>query len=361
MMDWMQTNNATIASWEDRPRVDDFTYARKGVPLPVMLALVNELQTDLWVNMPHLADDDYVTQFAVAVREGLAPAQKVYVEYSNEVWNWQFTQTKWADAQAMRRWGQRDAGTQFYALRAAQVVQIWSSVFGADASRLVNVISTQTGWLGLEEGILNAPLVTENGGAAPAGAFDAYAVSGYFGGVLGLEDRNAEMMGWLRDSLAKATAQAADKGLTGAEAEAYIAAHKYDHASALAEQELTDGRISNDANDTLADLAQRVWPYHAAVAQKHGLSLIMYEGGTHIVGLGPQVDNAALTAFFQHLNYTPEMGRLYQTLLRNWRDNGGQLFNAYSDVYAPSKWGSWGALRHLDDANPRWDALVNFE
>jgi Ca2+-binding RTX toxin-like protein len=26
-------------------------------------------------------------------------------------------------------------------------------------------------------------------------------------------------------------------------------------------------------------------------------------------------------------------------------------------VGSPSKWGSWGALRHLDDANPRWDVL----
>jgi hypothetical protein len=30
---------------------------------------------------------------------------------------------------------------------------------------------------------------------------------------------------------------------------------------------------------------------------------------------------------------------------------------AYSDVAYPSRYGSWGALRHLDDSNPRWEAL----
>lgn len=55
------------------------------------------------------------------------------------------------------------------------------------------------------------------------------------------------------------------------------------------------------------------------------------------------------------------MGALYTTLLEGWKAVGGQLFNAYSDVYAPTKWGSWGALRYLDDDNPRWDALVAFQ
>jgi len=70
------------------------------------------------------------------------------------------------------------------------------------------------------------------------------------------------------------------------------------------------------------------------------------------------VDDTRLTDFFQHFNYTPQMGALYTALLEGWAEAGGTLFNAYADIYVPTKWGSWGALRHLDDDNPRWDALV---
>ncbi len=70
----------------------------------------------------------------------------------------------------------------------------------------------------------------------------------------------------------------------------------------------------------------------------------MYEGGSHVVGYGPMVDDADLTAFFQHLNYTPEMGDLYQRLLAGWQGLTDAPFNAFVDVYAPTKWGSWGAL-----------------
>jgi len=108
----------------------------------------------------------------------------------------------------------------------------------------------------------------------------------------------------------------------------------------------------------VSDLRSRIWPYHAQVAQEAGLELIMYEGGTHVVGIGAQVDDERLTDFFHHFNYSPEMGQLYTDLLQGWADAGGRLFNAYADVYVPTKWGSWGALRHLDDSNPRWDAMV---
>ncbi|WP_299411822.1 hypothetical protein [uncultured Sulfitobacter sp.] len=357
-MDWMETNNSTQGRWNARPLATDASWAHHGVPLEVMLALANDLGKNIWVNMPHLADDAYVRAFAQTVRGGLDPALTVYVEYSNEVWNFQFAQTRWADAQAQARWGKADVGTQFYAMRAAEVARIWSQTFADDPARLVNVISTQTGWLGLEENILSAPLVVAEGGTAPANAFDAYAITGYFGGILGLEARKEQVTGWLDESLARAADTAKAQGLSGQARQDAINAAQYDYATALAAQELTDGSVSGQNVDTVSDLSTRVWPYHARVAQEAGLDLIMYEGGTHIVGIGAQVDDARLTAFFQHFNYSPEMGALYTALLEGWAEVGGRLFNAYADVYVPTKWGSWGALRHLNDANPRWDALV---
>jgi hypothetical protein len=312
--------------------------------------------------VPHLADDGYVRAFAEMVKDRLDPNLTAYVEFSNEVWNWQFAQARWADEAAKARWGKDGKWLEHYGLRAAQVARIWSEVYGTEAEdRLINVISTQTGWLGLEKGALEAPLGQAEGLRAPVTAFDAYAVSGYFGGMLGYDKANDMVRGWMSESTDLAKKLAAEKGLTGEDATEFVARHRYDHATALALRQLQDGALNGEAEGTLSDLLGRIWPYHAQVARRHGLDLIMYEGGTHIVGVAEQVDNAELTAFLHHLNYTPEMGKLYQTLLVGWQAVGGQLFTAYADVQTPTRWGSWGGLRHLNDTNPRWDALVNFQ
>lgn len=359
-MDWMQTNDSHQIGWEDRPRISDYSWARKGVPAEVMLALANELGADPWFNMPHMADDSYVRNFAKLTQDGLDFDLKAYVEYSNEVWNWQFEQARWADALAQARWGGADLWMQFYGGRAAEVSQIWSEVFGETTDqRLIRVLSTQTGWLGLEEQILNAPLwVAETADRQPPSYyFDAYAVTGYFGGVLGLKERAPILRAWIADSRALARDAAKARGLSGAAAEAFVSKHQYDVASSQAAAELTDGLVTGDASDTLSDLLGRVLPYHKAVADQQGLDLIMYEGGSHVVGIGPITEDAVLTGFFTHFNYTAEMGALYARLLAGWQDLGGQLFGAYADVAVPGKWGSWGALRSLSDENPRWSAL----
>lgn len=358
-MDWMETNDSQLSRWEDRPLVDHVTWA-PGVPVEVMVELANSLEKDAWFNIPHLADDAFVRAFATLVRDTLDPALKVYVEFSNEVWNWQFEQARWADGTARSRWGENDKWMQAYGLRAAEVAAIWSEVFEGQEARLVNVISSQTGWLGLEIEALTAPLAVAEGLAPPVDAFDAYAVTGYFGGILGLEDREALVKGWLAESLREAEARATAEGLEGQAARDFIARHRFDLAFERAGRELTDGALSGDPADTLTDLLGRVWPYHAAVARANGLDLIMYEGGTHVVGIGGQVEDRELTEFFHAFNYAPQMGALYQMLLKGWTAVGGQLFLAYSDVYNPTKWGSWGALRHLDDENPRMSALVAY-
>ncbi|WP_293572979.1 hypothetical protein [Phaeobacter sp.] len=359
-MDWMATNDSVQIGWEDRPQIRDYSWALNGAPAEVLIALANELRIDPWFTLPHMADDIYVRNYAELVRDQLAPEQTAYVEYSNEVWNWQFQQAAWADAQAKARWGGGDLWMQFYGGRAAEVAAIWSEVFADEPSdRLVRVVATQTGWLGLEEQILTAPLWVAEDPARrkPANQFDAYAVTGYFGGILGLPDRAPMLRAWLEQSREQAAATAASKGLQGIAAAEFIDTHQYDVANALAEAELRDGLVSGSIDDTITDLLGRVLPYHAEVARKHDLDLIMYEGGSHVVGLGPMVDDEALTAFFSHFNYTAEMGALYRSLLVGWKALGGQLFTAYSDVATPGKWGSWGSLRTLSDDNPRWRAL----
>lgn len=340
-MDWMATNNATLSALADRPLPSDFTYSNKGVPVEVMVALANTLDADPWFTLPHAAEDALVRFYAEYVRDNLAPSRKAWVELSNEVWNGQFTQAQWAADQALARWGDDKAGVQFYALRASQVADIWAEVFGADAAaRLVRVIATQTGWQGLEEMILTAPRVLGEGLPAPATHFDAYAVTGYFSALLGAEEKVAALRGWLEES-AKADP-----------------ANPYALANARAAVELRDGSVTGDASDSLKTVVTDMLPYQAAVAARHDLQLVMYEGGTHVVAYGPLVDDASLTAFFTQFNYTPEMAALYGTLLAEWAKLTDAPFNAFVDVYAPDRWGSWGAMRHLGDDNPRWQVLA---
>ncbi len=363
-MDWMNTNNSTASEWSTRPQVNDVTYARTGAPVEIMVALANQIGADPWFTLPHMATDEYMRRFAEYVRDNLDPALKAHVEYSNEVWNWQFQQAQWAEAQAKKRWGQDSKWVEFYGMRAAQMAQIWDEVFGEQADdRLVKVISTQTGWIGLEEAVLTTPLwVAEDPShnRPAASYFDAYAVTGYFAGGFGNDSKAPIVKKWIENSRAAAVTESQKQKLTGTAQSAYVEKHAYDEAVALAAQELRDGSVTGDKQDTLGELIARIFPYHSQVASKYGLDLIMYEGGTHVVGLGGWVDDPELTPFFIHLNYTAEMGAMYQTLLEGWKDAGGTLFNAFVDVSAPSKWGSWGALRHLTDENPRWDALAAF-
>ncbi|WP_319825126.1 calcium-binding protein [Thalassovita sp.] len=323
-MDWMQTNGSPVRSWQDRPLPGDYSYARRGVPPEVMVELSNLIAADPWFCMPHRADDTYVEAFAGFVRQTLDPRRTVYVEYSNELWNFLFPQAKWAADKARARWHvDQDGWMQWAGMRAAQVMDIWSRAFG-DADRLVRVAGVHTGWPGLEEAFLEAPLAAAEGAARPAVAFDAYAVAGYFGLEAGTGDMPAQILRWAQDGVVEDL-------LT-----AYL------------------------RHGSLQELTQKLFPYHAGVARTYGLDLIMYEGGTHLLGVDQWVEDEALTEVLTQYNYSEAMGGLYADLLAGWAAAGGTLFNAFVDVAKPSKWGSWGARRHLQDDNPRWAALMAY-
>ena len=355
LMDWMRTNDSLLARLDDRPKPDDYTFTRLGAPIEVMAALANELDANPWFTLPHLAEDPLVRFYAEVARATLEPGLVAHVEYSNEVWNWQFAQATWAEEQGRARWGRDSTWVQFYALRASEVASIWTDVFGAEAStRLVRIIATQTGYLGIEDQILGAPDVVAEGLPAPATQFDAYAVTGYFSALLGSDAKVSVVRDWIASSEATARAASADQP----DPEGYLAQHRYDQANQLAATELGNGSVTGDMSDSVDDLLGRILPHQAAVAAKHNLRLMMYEGGTHVVGYGATVDDESLTAFFTQFNYSPEMAALYGRVMDGWGALTPEPFNAFVDVSDPSKWGSWGALRHLGDENPRWDVLA---
>jgi len=347
-MDWMMTNNSAIRFWKDMPAATDFSYAWRGVPVSKMIGLANELDVDPWFNIPHLADDAMVDRFAREVGAQLEPGRVAHVEYSNEVWNFIFDQARWAQEQAEARWGDLgDGWMQFYGQRAAQVMDIWSGAFGTSSEgRLTRVVAVHTGWPGLEEGILRGEQVREALGRDPMESFDAYAVSGYFGHEF--SDPTASNALLDRDEERVREAGVA-KGLSRVALREYVRENRYTDVFTEAAQVVREG--------SLKTLTAETWPYHAEVARANSLELLMYEGGTHAAANWDAVEDERLVEFLTAFSYSPEIGALYTDLLTAWSEVGGTSFNVFVDVAPSSQWGSWGALRHLDDDNPRWDAL----
>jgi len=329
-MQWAVTNDGRAESrWRDRPVVDQFTWQGTGVPLEVMIDLSNQMGASPWFTLPHLADDDYIRRYATMVRDRLDPAIPVYVELSNEVWNWSYPQAHHAQAQAEARWGPDVEGgwMQWYGMRAAEMIDIWMEVFAGQEDRVIGVFATQAGWMGLEQYALDAPNHVAAGGRPPREApFRAYAIAPYFGGSLGSPEMVPTIERW------------ASMGEAGfAEA-----------AAALRDPE------REDSIPGIRDWVR----HHRGVADGLGWDLIAYEGGQHLVGHGGAEQNETVTAFFQAMNRRAEMGDLYRDYLSAWRQEGGGLFMHYSAVSRMSRWGSFGVLEALGRSSPRLEALL---
>ena len=96
-MDWMHTNSDYLAPWPQRTKPNQDTQARPGgVALEYIVQLCNQLGTAPWINVHHLADDEYVRNLAGFLKSELRPDVTIYVEHSNEVWNGAFPQGKYA-------------------------------------------------------------------------------------------------------------------------------------------------------------------------------------------------------------------------------------------------------------------------
>ncbi len=316
-MDWMDTNGSKQRDWEDRPRLDDATWTVNGAPAELMIDLCNRLKANPWFCLPHLADDDYVRQFAALVKAKLDPSLKVYVEYSNEVWNGIFEQYRYAEEQGRelglgpreRPW---EGAALFYAQRSMQIFRICEQVFGG-RSRLVRVLAWQAagGEYWTDQVLLGQQEAGKN--------CDALAIAPYISFMPGPGNRRL----------------------------------KPDDVAQWSLDQLLDYVETNSLPECIGWMkAQK------AVADKYKLPLIGYEAGQHLVGTGGGENNEALTKLLIAANRHPRMGAIYTRYLDAWRDLGGDLLCLFSSVASSSKWGSWGLLEGADEgSSPKFDAV----
>jgi len=150
-MDWASTNGNPVVTWADRslPSHPSYSFGAKGqtgVPWEVCIDLANQAGRDMWINVPHQANDDYVTQLAKLFKEKLDPNLNLYLEYSNEVWNWGFVQATWNLDAAVAEVNGGDPnhlnydncnnkwywGYRRVALRLKQITDAFAQVWGQD-------------------------------------------------------------------------------------------------------------------------------------------------------------------------------------------------------------------------------------
>lgn len=320
-MDFQGTNNNPISRWADRTTVDDFSYSVPGgTPLELMIEFSNRNRVDPWFCIPHLADDDYVRNFARMVRDRLDPGLKVYIEHSNEVWNGVFDQAHYARTRGQAL-GLTDpaadpAGFQaqlrYHSQRSVEIFTIFEQEFGG-TSRLVRVMGTQAGnpWVARE-------LLTWRDAHRQV---DGVAASSYFGDAFGDPARQHEVAAWSVEYLLD--------------------------------------RVFEDINTRSLEQIQT----QVAISREFGKRPLSYEGGQHLVGHGGAQENAALTDLFIAANRHPRMYDLYQQHLANWFDQGGDVNVQFSFVAQPSKYGSWGMMEQMYQTEaeaPKRRAIVDF-
>lgn len=143
-MDLSSTNGNPLVNWNETNSLLVDTQANgKGLSPGLVVELIKRTGRNAWINIPHKATDDFVTQYATLLFNGVPENQLIYVEYSNEVWNAFFEQGKYAQAQATAL-GLANYHV-FYGTRCLQIFNIFSGVFGATrtASQLRFVLSAQ--------------------------------------------------------------------------------------------------------------------------------------------------------------------------------------------------------------------------
>lgn len=204
-MDYLATNQNPTQEWADRslmawggfggatgvgslPHSIQYngTWYPRGAPWERFIQMANAANVDVWINVPCLASDDYITNLANLIRYGsdgvhpytsvtanpvyppLNSSLRVYLEYGNEVWNFAggFMNYPWVQALAknihdnqpthpINYDGQLASDNQWYTLsmerytayRSSVISQKFREVFGDGAmiSRIRPVFTYQVG------------------------------------------------------------------------------------------------------------------------------------------------------------------------------------------------------------------------
>ena len=325
-MNWMRTNGSIGQDWSQRAHTKDYTYASaEGVPLEVMIELGNQTGQDVWFNIPHKADDGYVRRFAQKVKANLNPEIDIYVEYSNEVWNFNFGQAKWAKGQAD---AEGLSQVDWFSKRTTEINSIWKDVFGEQKDRVKGVVASQASNIGRTENTLDYDW-TDTPKSHEEYGNDVIAIAPYFGRYIGERENEDTLLAWAADP---------EKGLDN-----------------LFTEIREGGLVDNSPKGGALQLAYNNIQKHIDLAKREGLELVAYEGGQHLVA---ESGNKTLVDFFAQANRDPRMGEIYEDYLETWFNLGGGEFVNFNDVKNYGTSGYWGLSESIYEPGAKYDSVV---
>lgn len=328
-MDWLETNHNPgyygdaghhALEWAGRRPGDYSTQAGApagmyGVAWEYVAALANETNTDAWINVPVAATDDYVRELAAFLRRELKPGIHVYVEHSNEVWNFGFPQyiyNKLAAIDEVKKGGS--------ALNAdgSTAEEAWAH--RRHAKRLVEIARA-----------FREAFAGQEGRIRPIYASWAISPEPHFERVLAWVKATYGDPKGLFYGVADASYYNVGKAAKGASPEQLVAAM----------------RASADAN---LENREKI----RAIADRYGLKHCQYEIGPDVGGGDPTNVANRIRA-----NRLPAMeGLLLHDALDNWFDRGGDMYMYFAHISPASRFGCWGLGEDVDRLDtPKWRAI----
>jgi hypothetical protein len=296
-----------------------------GIPWEYVILIGNMANSDIWINIPVNASDDYVTQLARLLRDGndftgnvgVNPNLNIYVEYSNELWHYGFPQGAWNYQAAVDEvlaggsnldydgttnrdiWRQRRI-----AKRTLEIGQVFTDVFSDTSGRIRPVIDDANAFT--PENMLQ--YVNDVYGP-PSQFLYAISVTGYYSSA----DTSSV------DAVIAGEQDASDRNVTG-----YI------------------------RNRTIATY----W----------GLHSLVYEGGQgetgHPQAPGPPADPGLPNQFYAARD--PRMADVeVHDLVGNWYPSGGELYMQFAHVSRYNVYGFWGLSEDLTNLTTgKWNGMV---
>lgn len=299
-MDWQATNGSKLRVWDDRPRVEEAVYSRAGMPYELICDFINHTEADLWLCVPDDVDDDYIHNLALLLKKNLKPSKKIYLEYSNEVWNFSFEQNRRATqkGRALGMAGNDWEAAWFYtARRSVEIFDIFEEVFEG-TERLIRLLPSQAANPYVSEQILKYEDAWKHA--------DALAIAPYIGWSVSTEEKDVVI----------------DLGVEG-----------------------VLERLENKILPETIDMMRK----QKELADQYDLALVSYEAGQHLVGVGGANDDEDLNDVMISANRSERMGKIYEKYFQAWEDIGGTAMCHFSSVGRWSKWGSWGLIEYADE------------
>jgi hypothetical protein len=334
-MNWVGGNNINPAyelenntlEWAERNTTGKYQYEGEGVAWEYIIEFANHTQKDIWINIPIHASDDYVQGLAQLLKDTLHPDARIYVEYSNEVWNGLFSQYQYnVDAAAaevaagnsiLNADGNEDSGQwarRRYVKRLVEFSGIFGEVFGDEA--INNKIRIVHSWQAVQPWQFREQLewVYKTYGE-PGKYFYGIACATYFN-IEGI-DKKASV-----DAILKLLWDNSDRALA-------------------------------EYRTQLAD-----------VAASYGLKLLAYEGGPDTAGPLQWERPTDLQDNVDIAHRDPRMKDVIVHDLRdNWFDNTavkGDVFIYFTLQSAFSRWGQWGLTEDINNIyTTKFDAIYD--